>query len=252
MKTTLFATAFAVAAAMCAPAFAQDLGAGSGYIGASISHTEVDVLSMQDEFETFGVHGALYTPIRDDLGAQLNFGYADADEADGSLSGSAALVTNLDGGRIAGFVGATEVADETMMAYGLQGDLHLTDITLTGGATFATIDEFDTDLWLLSGGGRYFVSDTFRIDAGVGYASGDVGGTEAEVWTGGVGAEVQFNGPLSLFGGYNRIDVRDIDAAADTVSIGVRYNFGGGTLRDRDRTGAAFGGVSDVARIAAF
>lgn len=252
MKTTLFATAFAVAAAMCAPAFAQDGLVQSGYVGASVSQTEFDNFGPEDEVDSFGVHAAGYMQLRDDLGFQVNAAYADADDSDSSLSGSVAVVTNLDGGRIAGFVGTAEVADEWMLAYGLQGDLHLTNVTLTGGATFVTIDDFDTDFWVISAGGRYFVSDTLRFDAGIGHVSGDFGGMDAEAITGGVGGEVQLNGPVSLFGSINRIDIEDFDVTADTVSIGIRYNFGGGSLRDRDQTGAAFGGVTDIARIAAF
>ena len=104
----------------------------------------------------------------------------------------------------------------------------------------------------MSAGGRYFFSDRLRLDGGLGYLSGDFGGAEAEGWTGGLGGEVQFEGPVSIFGGLNRTDVEDFDLTVDTVSLGVRYNFGGGTLRDRDRTGAAFGGISDLARIASF
>lgn len=251
MKKSLFATAFAVAAVVCAPAMAQDEAAHSGHVGASIAQTELDAFGSDGDFQTYGVHAAVFMPVRYDLGAQVNLGYADAEDADGGLSGSLALISDIEGGRIAGFVGGAEVADELMMAYGLQGDVHLTDVTLTGGATFATVDEFETDFWLVSLGGRYFASDTLRFDGGLGYVTGEFGGMDAEAWTGGVGGEVQLDGQVSVFGGYNRIDVQDFDLTADTFSVGIRYNFGG-TLRDRDRTGAAFGGLTDVARIGAF
>ncbi|PZO51197.1 MAG: hypothetical protein DCF16_11670 [Alphaproteobacteria bacterium] len=52
----------------------------------------------------------------------------------------------------------------------------------------------------------------------------------------GINGEYQFAAmPISVYGGYSTTDFDGVDA--ETLSIGVRHNFGG-TLFDRDRSGA--------------
>lgn len=43
--------------------------------------------------------------------------------------------------------------------------------------------------------------------------------------------------PISIFGGYQRSEVDEANIEVDSLGIGVRYNWGG-TLFDRDRSGA--------------
>lgn len=242
MKNLLLATACAVATLAAAPAFAQP----TGYVGASLGYAEADFAGTEVDGESYGVHGALDFDLNDALSAQFSGSYSDAKDTDGVLTGTAHLVSNLEGGRIAGFVGAADIEDATMYAYGLQGDINMERNTIALGAAFATIDDADVDFWALTAENRFFVNDNFRIDAGLGWVDGDFGGTEANAWNANLGAEYQFNENISAFGAYTHLDIDDADTDVDAITIGVRFNFGG-SLKDRDRSGASFGGIDRLA-----
>lgn len=248
MKKTLFATAFTVAALACAPAFAQ----ATGYVGVSAGYGEAEFGGFEADGEAFGVEGAVAAPISERLSVQVGASYSDAESTDGVFAGSAHLIGELDGGRIGGFVGMADVMDETLVMGGVEGQAHLEQVTLAGTLTYGTVDDLDLDLWGVGAEARFFASDNFRIDGSLGWVSLDAGGGEADAWTAGVGGEYQFAGPVSVFGGYTHVEINDFDASADVFSVGVRFNFGGGALRDRDRAGASFGGAQALASIAAF
>jgi long-subunit fatty acid transport protein len=79
-----------------------------------------------------------------------------------------------------------------------------------------------------------------RLNAGLGYVAADAAGFDIDGTTYGAGAEYQIGGtPFSVTAGYSHADIEDIDV--DTVSVGLRYSFGGG-LQARDRAGAALPG----------
>jgi hypothetical protein len=55
----------------------------------------------------------------------------------------------------------------------------------------------------------------------------------------GLGAEYQFDTcPVSIFAGYRHTDLGAVGLATDTWGIGLRWNFGEGTLMQRDGSGA--------------
>ena len=57
--------------------------------------------------------------------------------------------------------------------------------------------------------------------------------------------------PVSVFGGYSHAELNDLDVSINTVTVGIRVNFGG-TLRDRDRSGPSFSGAESLLSVAAF
>lgn len=101
--------------------------------------------------------------------------------------------------------------------------------------------EGDVQIITLDGQGRFFLSDNFSLQGNLGY--GDVEtdfGSSDNFFTAGVGGEYGFTGlPVSIYGGWSHIDF-DEGGESDSLGIGARWNFGGGTLRDRDRSGASF------------
>ena len=90
--------------------------------------------------------------------------------------------------------------------------------------------------------------DNFRLNANIGYASVDAGaGNDDDAMIYGVGGEYQFASfPVSIAAGYNTADFDGGDV--DTWTIGVRYNWGG-TLRDRDRSGASQASLTGVSSV---
>jgi hypothetical protein len=55
---------------------------------------------------------------------------------------------------------------------------------------------------------------------------------------------------VSLYASYGYTKADDFDVKANTFMVGVRYNFGGTTLKSRDRSGASFGGVPGLGGVA--
>ena len=104
--------------------------------------------------------------------------------------------------------------------------------------TPAGTDDADIDGYGVNVEGRYFIQDNFRVDANIGYGQIDTGAAgDDDVMVYGVGGEYQLaEFPVSFTAGYHTTDSDFGDA--DVWSIGVRYNWGG-TLRDRDRSGAS-------------
>ena len=106
-------------------------------------------------------------------------------------------------------------------------------------------DAFDADIWAVRGEVRHFVTDNFRLTGSLGYATVDVG-PNIDTWNAGVEAEYQFaETPFSVVAGYEHADSDDINSNADTFRIGFRYTFGG-TLKDRDQSGASLGSASKL------
>ena len=53
--------------------------------------------------------------------------------------------------------------------------------------------------------------------------------------------------PISIYGGWNHFDLDDFDTEADTLSVGVRYNWGG-SLFERNRNGASLARGGGIGR----
>lgn len=248
MKKILFATAMAAATLTATSA----LAAATGYAGVSGSTTKVQVSGDEAHVDALGVHGAVFAPINETIGIQVDASYTDAEDSEGVAVGTVHLIGDLgEQMRIGAFVGAAEVADETAIAGGVEGQVHYDRVTLAANAAYATVDEYDLDVWGLSGEARFFVNDNVRIDGGIGWASADAEGFEAEGWTAGLGAEARFYGPASVFLAYNYAEADELDVTANTITLGMRFSFDG-SLKERDRAGASFGGIQNLLTIASF
>lgn len=247
MKLQLFVTAAVVAAALSAPAFAAE---PVGSVGLTAGQTELEVGPIEAEGEGFTVDGNVAFQASPNWTVTLSGAAVTTDDNlgdDATFSGSVAATWNGAGWRAGPFVSASEVSDETLWAFGGVAQKEVSDkVTLAAAVGYGQVDGFDADLWGAKGEVRYFVSDTFRLDGGLGWSQIDGGGADADVWTAGVGGEYQFAGtPWSLTGGYEHSDSDDMDLAADTVKVGVRFGFGG-DLKARDRSGADLGRVTSL------
>lgn len=248
MNKLLFATALAAAAFASSQALAQT----SGYVGVSSSVSQIQVAGAEDTATGVGVSGAVAFPLGDSLAVQLDAGYSDSDEADGAFTGTAHLLGNVgDDIRVGAFVGGAEVMDETAIAGGVEGQVNYDRATLAANAAYGTVDDLDLDIWGVSGEGRFFLTDDVRIDAGLGWASADADGFEAEGWTAGVGGEARFVGPFSVFLAYDYAELDELDVSANTVTLGLRVNFDG-SLKERDRSGPSFRGIGNLLQVARF
>jgi len=244
MKHVLFASA-ALAAVIfaAAPSFAQS----TGYVGLSYGQTDIENV----EGDTWAAEGAVAFDLSDAWGGQIDLGYTSTDydgagEIDG-LNGTFHLFKRNDSHSFGGFVGLSEVEDTTVWNLGVEGQSYMANTTLAGSFAYGQIDDADLDTWSLNGEARYFVSDNFRLDAGLGWTRVTDGDDSADGWSFGVGGEYQLaTAPVSLTAGYTRSTLNDLDIEADTFRVGVRYNFGTGSLKERDRSGASFNNPNNL------
>lgn len=248
MKKTLFAAACAVATLAAAPAFAE----ATGFVGASVSKVELDTPFGDLDGEAYGLAGSITAPIASSFQVQFDGSVSDSDDTDAVLTGTVHLAHRTDSFLVGGFVGGTEIADEGVFAAGAEAEGYFGDFTAAGSATYLTADDIGVDGWSLNADGRYFINDNLRVNAGLGYLTLDADGIDVSGWTFGLGGEYQFAAaPVSVFGGWNRLDITDVegfdaDVTADTISIGIRWNFGG-SLKTRDRSGASLSGIERIA-----
>jgi hypothetical protein len=140
------------------------------------------------------------------------------------------------------FANLTDSDDETLWAFGAEGELYMSDLTLAGAVSYSSEDE--DEAWGLDGEARYFVTSNFRLEGEVGFANFETGGGDDSAVSVGAGAEYQFaQTPFSVFGGYQHAEFDEADLSTDAFTIGGRFNFGG-SLLDRDRKGASLPGLS--------
>lgn len=229
MKSLTFLGAAAVALMAATPAIAQN------YAGVVYGNTDVDGLG---DANFYGVEGAFGGP-----NYEIDLSFTDSDESDSAISGAAHLFSRSDSHLVGAFVGLADSSDSTTWTIGGEGNLYLDNVTLAGAIGYASNDDVDTDGYGLNAEARIFPSDNFRLQAAAGIAKVDLAGVDDDVISFGLGGEYQFGeAPFSLALNWDRSEISDADITADTLTIGLRYNFGG-TLRDRDRTGASQAGL---------
>jgi hypothetical protein len=241
MRNLIFGAAALLAVAAPSMAAAQT----TGYAGVTWASVDVDGADTDD---VLGVEGAVAFEGSSSISFELDAAYADSDNSDSVWSGTAHVFTRNDDYLFGGFVGVTD-SDTTTWTAGLEANKYFTNWTLAGAVAYANNDDVDVDGWGVNAQARYFVSDNFRLQANAGWASVDSGaGGDDDATLLGVGGEYQFSAiPISIGANYGHIDTDGGDA--DTWSLAVRYNFGGTTLKDRDRHGAS---QADIAGLGAF
>lgn len=226
MKKTAFLGAAALALMTATTAHAE-----GGYVGGVYGNVDVDTLGDAD---FWGIEGAFAGSNFEIDGALL-----DGDSSDTAFSLAGHLFNRDDSHLFGGFVGIADASDSTTWTAGLEGNKYFDTWTLAGAVGYASNDDVDTDGYGINAEARFFPTENFRIDAGLGWATVDAGGIDDDVISYGLGGEFQLSAAPVSFGlnwGHSEADNTSVEA--DTLTAAVRFNFGG-TLRDRDRTGAS-------------
>jgi hypothetical protein len=133
-------------------------------------------------------------------------------------------------------------ADEGLYAWGGEGAVYLDRVTLSaqvGQLRDESKGGFG-ELGTAAGvSGKVFITDNISVGADYANFNPKGSGGSLDVW--GVNGEVRFaNTPVSAFLAYQKND--DFDVSAWT--IGGRWHFGAGSLKEQDRKGASMGGSS--------
>jgi hypothetical protein len=241
-KYILGASLVAGVSMIAAPATAQ----ASGYIGGSYGQIEIDDGTTSVDGDLLGIDGAVAVPLGG-LYFQANaaFNQISDDTSDSNLmSGSAHLGVRNAQWALAGFVGVTnnEDLDSTGIYYGGEFAYYLPQFTIALGGGFGNMDDTDVEVNGITAEGRFFATDNFRIDAHGGVGSLDLAGiVEVDTKNIGVGAEWKpDNFPISFYAAYDVSSIDDADLDLSTISVGIRFDFGNGTLKLRDRNGPTF------------
>jgi hypothetical protein len=243
MKKFLLGAATALAIAAPGVASAQ-----TGYVDLGYQSTEADLAGLEAEGDGWTAGGAVAWGAQGGVGVQLD-GQIGTFEADGGGDSTAYnvgghLFTRDGGHLIGGFVNFGNVDDDAggefdYWTVGAEGAVYVDRTTFNGAVSYSEGDDLEAELTALDLGATHFFTDNFSFGGNVGFGNIDTPIGDADAVTYGLGAEWQLAAaPISFFGGWQHAEVDDIDSDADTLGVGVRYNFGG-SLFERDRTGAS-------------
>jgi len=238
------------AAALLAAAVAPGVAAAAtGYIDLGYATTNADTGGADNDADTWAADGVVAFDAHS-LGVQLDgrVGSLDADGGDVDFWNAGAHVYKRQSNfLVGGYVGVTNFDadgsdDVSEWTVALEGQYYFAKTTLNASLSRSEgDDDIDLDATALDLGVRHFLSDNFAIEGNVGFANIDDGSDDADATTVGIGAEYQLTSvPVSVFGGWQHSEIDDADVDFDTFGVGVRYNWGG-TLLDRDRSGASLG-----------
>jgi hypothetical protein len=234
MRTWIIGAA-ALLAVAAAPSVAS--AQASGYVG--VTYNNVDVNHGGSD-NSWGAEGAVAFSGSSQISFEVDGAISDGDHSDtvGGITGH--VFTRNDSYLFGGFVGFTNGNDDTTWSAGLEANKYFDRWTLAGAVGYANDNDSDVDGWGVNAQARFFPTDNIRLQANVGWAQVNFPGDNDNAWTAGVGAEYQFSTiPVSIGAGYNHVELNDTDLSANVWSVSLRYNFGGGTLYDRDRHGAS-------------
>lgn len=242
MKSLLLATA-AVAAFAAAPALAQE---SVGSIGVAYVNSEAEIAGLTGEGEGLAIDADFAIPVTADWTVTLDgtfaYGFGGDDDADdSSVIGRVHASRNFGGVRVGAFAGGTELGDEQLWSFGGQAQAYMSNMTLTGSLAYETVEGLDADIWSVGADGAYFVTPNLRLNAGLGWTTIEANGLDADGVSANVGGEYMLaNSGMSLTANYSHGEFDDADLSVDTVTVGVRFSFGG-DLQTRQRSGADLG-----------
>ncbi|WP_395646063.1 hypothetical protein [Terricaulis sp.] len=229
------------AAALLAVAAPGIASAQTGYVGVTWASVDADGADTDD---VIGVEGAVAFQGSGSINFEVDAAVADSDDSDTVWGLTGHVYSRNDSYLFGGFVGVADGSDSTTWTAGLEAAKYYARWTLAGSLAYANNDDADVDAWGAAVEARVFPTDNFRLSGTIGWASIDSGLGDDDLLELGVGGEYQFEAfPVSIALAYAHDELDEADIDSDTVSVALRYNWGG-TLFDRDRRGASQAGSS--------
>jgi hypothetical protein len=224
------------AAALLAVATPGVASAASGYAGVVYNNVDVNHGGNDD---AWGAQGSVAFQGSSSIGFEVDASAIDSDAADTVSRLAGHVFTRNESYLFGGFAAVDHSDNDTAWSAGLEANKYFERWTLAGAVGYENDDDVNASAWGANLQGRFFATDNFRLDAHAGYARVDYDGPGNDNVTDlGVGGEYQFgSAPISLAAAYDHADL-DHGDDANVWTVAVRYNWGG-TLRDRDRTGAS-------------
>jgi hypothetical protein len=234
LRTTLLATT--IFALMGTPAFAQERV--NGYVGIDYANSAFDGGYDADLWQADAALGFSHGQF----GLQLDgsVGSFESDSDTWAVAGHANYAGS--GWRVGAVVAATSFdgGDEEVV-YGIEGNYDIGERAVIGasgtlGSVPVLYDDFDT--WNIDVDLAFYVTPNWRLGGRVGVGNLENSLWEVDTTSVGLGVEVQpWAAPLSIAVAYDYFD-RDgtptFETEIDAFSVSLRWNFSGGSLRERD------------------
>lgn len=248
MKKFLLGAAAALAIAVPGVAAAQ-----SGYVDLGYSSSEGDVAGIDVEGDGWTLGGATAWGGNGGLGGQFDATLGESeDTSTWNIGGH--LFTRSDSYLFGAFLNYGSVepdgagGDYNSWTGGIEGQWYADRTTFDWAVSYSDAEDLDATFTGADVGLTHFVTDNFSFGGGLGFGNVEVAGFDADTLNYGIGAEWQFaSAPISIYGGWNHFDIDDFDTEADTLSVGVRYNWGG-SLLERNRNGASLARGGGIGR----
>jgi hypothetical protein len=227
-----------------------------GHVGVEYAKTRLNPGTPSPRVETWTGEGAVVGQVRN-FGVQGDIKVASFNGPGTAGDGTATSPTlhvfkRNPYGLIGGWAGWSHSEGADLLGIGAEGQAYMSGATIYGSIGYGHVNDVtDQNLWAARVEGRYFLTENFMLGATVGLvrASADTGTTTAHstVRTVGIGAEYQPGQlPFSINAAYAHADASNSSAESDTIRIGMRWNFDGGSLAERDRLGATLNNVTDL------
>lgn len=229
-----------------------------GYVGVEYSKARLNPGTPSPRVETWTGEAAVTGQMRG-FGVQGDIKVADYDSSSSGSNSSGTVVSPTlhvfqrnPYGLVGGWAGWSHSGGADLWGLGAEGQAYMSGATLYGSVGYGHVnDTVDQNLWAARLEGRYYATENFALNAQVGLvrASARSGTTSAHstVRTVGFGMEYQPGSvPFSITAGYAHADASNSSAESDTIRVGLRWNFDGGSLVERDRTGATLNNVTDL------
>jgi hypothetical protein len=226
-----------------------------GYVGVEYAKTRSDPGTPSPRVETWAGEGAVSGQMGG-FGVQGDIRVANYDVVGGGdtwvTSPTLHVFQRNPYGLIGGWAGWSHSGGSDLLGLGAEGQAYMSNATLYGSVGYGHVsDGLDQNLWSARVEGRYYATENLALNAHAGLVRTSMdtaAGARARstVRTVGFGAEFQPGSlPFSILAGYSHADASNSSAESDTLRVGLRWNFDGGSLAERDRLGATLNNVTD-------
>src|SRR5690606_4269904 len=229
----------ALAAAAAAPVIASADTRGSIDLG--IETNDFDYAS--DSYEGYSLGATIVHDLSDTMTVQADGRTTHQDWGYGTYSHgytAAHLSTELGAWDVGGFVTFQNYYGDSGLGLGGEARTAFGNFSVDTSLAYVEYDEGDYDATAIRVGGAYFFSPNFAVTGGVSGTSIDGGFVDYDITELSIGAAYQLANNIALSGGYTSTDGdRSVapDYAGDTFRLGVRFNFGGGSLQENTNDG---------------
>jgi hypothetical protein len=144
--------------------------------------------------------------------------------------------------------------------WGAEGQAYFGDVTVSGQLAkqeFVNQKDFSGSKMLDDGyvaniKAKYFINDNWKVDVGFNYnktntANGFFSNDSFDQKTYTIGTEYRLaDKPVSVYAQYNRneMSISNYNLDTDQLTVGLKFNFGSTSLKERDRSGASLDPIS--------